>query len=128
MEASSIAKTVKPSTHKFSHHRAAKLNHASCIGMLFSAEILSIPLFVGFMVVIPFALGSAVRAMMKPARSAGQAWTTFAYVMTFLGWACAFAFGKTSIMSYQASVLLGSVLYVPGTFMLAYFSRRPKQP
>ncbi len=96
--------------------------------MLFSAEILSIPLFVGFMALIPFALGSASRLLLKPAQPAGKAWTTFAYVLTLLGWACAFAFGKTSIMSYQASVLLGSVLYVPGTFMLAYLSWRPKQP
>ncbi len=94
--------------------------------MLFSSEILSIPLFVSLKVMIPFALGSVGRILMKPTQPAGKSLTTLSYVMTFLGWGCAFAFGKSSIMSYQASVLLGAVLYVPGTFMLAYLSRRPR--
>ncbi len=122
-----MATIVIAQTPDSTRHRAFKVINVRCRYMLFSAEILSILLFVGLMVLMPFALGSVVRLMLKPSQHSGN-WMTFAYVMTILGWTFSFGLGKAQVMSYQASVLLGSVLYIPGIFLIAYHSKRPKQP
>ena len=86
---------------------------------------LTILLFVALMTAVPLALGLACRWLV--ARTAAPAhpwWLPLAQCLTLLGWAAALALGKTGVMSYPASVLLGAVLYGPGLFLWGFHARR----
>jgi hypothetical protein len=81
--------------------------------------------FVGLFTLVPLGLGWICRWFLGPNRTAiAPLWITAAQTLTAVGWALAFLLGRMGWMSYEASVLMGAMLFVPGQFCLSLFSTR----
>ena len=92
--------------------------------MPIQSSILVILVFVTLLVTAPLALGLLCRKLIGSLPPASPMWLPIAQLLTALGWAAALALGKTGVMSYPASVLLGAVLYGPGLFLWGFHARR----
>jgi hypothetical protein len=93
--------------------------------MYFENNIQTIFIFLALMVGMPLALGRLCRWLVLnhlPTVSSG--WMTGALLVTALGWVLTFVSGRMGWMSYEASVLMGAMLFVPGQFCLSLFSTR----
>ncbi len=93
--------------------------------MLPDSSSLIIWTFVGLFTLAPWGLGWICRWFLGPHRTAvASSWITAAQTLTALGWALAFLLGRMEWMPYEASVLMGAVLFVPGQFMWGLLTRK----
>jgi hypothetical protein len=94
------------------------------LAIMLSSSGLIVLLFLALAVALPAGFGFLCRRIVFRSLSvAGPRWLAFAQVLTFLGWGAAFVLGNRGVMSYSASVLLGSVLFAPGHFLWALWSQ-----
>jgi predicted Na+-dependent transporter len=90
--------------------------------MLLDPSAIAVITYVLLLAILPLGLGFLSRLLLgKPLATVHPTWITLAQGMTALGWCAAFVLGKTGLLSYEAGVLLGAVLFVPGQFFWGFF-------